>query len=129
MDRLCYRSIIKKCTNGRSGINFSLIEFPIIRGILKKRSLLISARTVNITAIQTLFAKNRRNVVFMQKIIQLCNITVEPVKLVRVANTLHALIILEIMQRIIKNVTNGKSCCKNNIKIVLKLTSKIYQIS
>jgi hypothetical protein len=69
MDRLCYRSIMKKCINGRSGVNFSLIEFPIIREILKKRSLLIGIRTVNTMAIQPLFAINKRDVVFVQKII------------------------------------------------------------
>jgi hypothetical protein len=35
--------------------------------------------------------------VFMQKIIQLYNITVEPIKLVRITNTLHALIVLKVM--------------------------------
>ena len=35
----------------------------------------------------------------MQKIIQLCSITVESVELVTVANTLHVSIILETMQR------------------------------
>jgi hypothetical protein len=69
MDRLCYRSIMKKCINSRSGINFSLVKFPVIREILKKRSLLISVRTINIMAIQSLFAINKRDVVFVQKII------------------------------------------------------------
>jgi hypothetical protein len=69
MDRLCYRSIMKKCINGRLGVNFSLVEFPAIREILKKRSLLIGVRTVNTMAIQPLFAINKRDVVFVQKII------------------------------------------------------------
>jgi hypothetical protein len=69
MDRLCYRSTMKKCINGRSGVNFSLIEFFVIREILKKRSLLIGVRTVNIMAIQSLFVINKRDVVFVQKII------------------------------------------------------------
>jgi hypothetical protein len=45
------------------------MEFLIIREILKKRSLLISVRIVNITVIQSLFAINKRDVVFVQKII------------------------------------------------------------
>jgi hypothetical protein len=98
---------MKKCINGRSGVNFSLVESPAIRGILKKRSLLIGIRTVNITAIQPLYAITRRDVVFVQKIIQSCNITVEPVKLARVANTSHALIAMKAMQRTTKNATNG----------------------
>jgi hypothetical protein len=65
-------------------------------------------------------------VVFIQKIIQSCNITVEPVELVRVANTLYALIILEAMQRTIKNTTNSKSYCKNSTEIVLELISRTY---
>ena len=65
--------------------------------------------------------------VFIRKIIQSYNIIIEPVKLVRVTNTLYALIILEAMQRTIKNATNGKSFCKNNIKIVLELISRTYQ--
>jgi hypothetical protein len=69
MDRLYYRSIIRKYINGRSGVNFSLMEFPAIREILKKRSLLIDIRTVNTTVIQPLFAINKRDMVFMQKII------------------------------------------------------------
>jgi hypothetical protein len=97
MDQLYYRSTIKKCTNSHSEINSSLIKFPVIREISKKRSLLISIRTVNIMAIQPLFAKNRRDVIFIQKITQPYNITVEPVELVRVTNTLYALIVLKIM--------------------------------
>jgi hypothetical protein len=128
MNQWYYRSTMKKCTNGRSGVNSSLVEFPAIRESLKKRSLLIGVRTVNTTAIQPLFARNRRDVIFVQKITQSYNIIVEPVKLVRVANTLHALIALKAMQRTIKNVTNGKLYCKNSIKIVLGLTSKTYQI-
>jgi hypothetical protein len=127
MDRLCYRSTIRKCINSRSGVNFSLVKFPAIREISKKRNLLISIRTVNTTGILPLFARNRRDMIFVQKITQPCNITVEPVKLVRVANTLHALIALEAMQRTIKNATNGKSYCKNNIEIVLGPTSKTHQ--
>jgi hypothetical protein len=65
MDRLCYRSIIRKCINGRLGVNFSLVEFPAIREILKKRSLLISIRTVNTTGILSLFVRNRRDVIFV----------------------------------------------------------------
>jgi hypothetical protein len=65
--------------------------------------------------------------VFVQKIIQSCNITVEPVELVKIANTLYALIILEVIQRTIKNATNNKSYCRNNIEIALKLTSKTHQ--
>jgi hypothetical protein len=41
MDRLCYRSIMRKCINSRLGVNFSLIKFPAIREISKKRNLLI----------------------------------------------------------------------------------------
>jgi hypothetical protein len=66
--------------------------------------------------------------VFVQKITQPYNITVESVELVRVANTLHALIALEVMQRTIKNATNGKSYCKNSIEIVLGPTSRTHQI-
>jgi hypothetical protein len=128
MDRLCYRSTMRKCINGRLGINFSLVEFPAIREILKKRSLLINIRTVNTTVIQPLFAINKRDVIFVQKIIQLCNITVVPVKLVTVANTLHISIILEAMQRTTKNATNGKSYCKNSIEIVRGPTSRTHQI-
>jgi hypothetical protein len=124
---LCYRLTIRKCTNGRLKVNSSFVEFSVIRGILKKRSLLISIRTVNITAIQSLFTRNRRDMVFIRKITQLCNITMESVKLVTVANTLRALIILEIMQRTIKNATNDKLYCKNNIEIVPKPTSRIHQ--
>jgi hypothetical protein len=113
MGQWCYRLIMKKCINGRSGINFSLIESPAIREISKKRNLLISVRTVNITVIQPLFAINRRDVAFVQKIIQPCNITVQPIKLVRITNTLYALIILKIMQRTIKNIINNRSYCKN----------------
>jgi hypothetical protein len=127
MNRLYYRSTMRKCINGRSEINFSLVKFSAIREISKKRNLLINIRTVNTTGILPLFARNRRDVVFIQKITQLCNITVEPVKLVRIANTLHALITLKAMQRTIKNATNGKSYCKNSIKIVLGLTSRTYQ--
>jgi hypothetical protein len=68
-----------------------------MREILKKRSLLINIRTVNITVIQPLFTINKRDVVFVQKIIQLCSITVEPVELVTVTNTLYVSIILEVM--------------------------------
>jgi hypothetical protein len=128
MDQWYYRSTMKKCTNNRSGVNSSLVEFPAIRENSKKRSLLIDIRTVNTTAIQPLFARNRRDVVFIQKITQPCNITVESVKLVRVANTLHALIALKAMQRTIKNATNNKSYCKNSIEIVLGPTSRTYQI-
>jgi hypothetical protein len=35
----------------------------------KKRSLLINIRTINITVIQPLFAINKRDITFMQKII------------------------------------------------------------
>jgi hypothetical protein len=128
MDRLCYRSIMRKCINGRSGTNFSLVEFPAIREILKKRNLLISIRTVNTTIIQPLFAIDKRDMVFMQKIIQPCNITIKSVKLVRVTNTLHMSIILKAMQRTTKKATNGKSYCKNSIEIVRGLTSRTYQI-
>jgi hypothetical protein len=97
MDRLYYRSIMKKCINDRLGVNFSLVEFPIIREILKKRSLLIGVRTVNTMVIQSLFVINKRDVVFVQKIIQSCSITVKLAELVTVANTLHVLIVLEAM--------------------------------
>ena len=117
---------MKKCINDRSGINFSLVKFPAIREILKKRSLLISVRTANTTVIQPLYVINRRGVISVRKIIQSCNITVEPVKLVRVTNTLYASIILKAMQRTTKNVTNDKSFCKNSIEIVLELTSRTY---
>jgi hypothetical protein len=93
---------MRKYINGRLGVNFSLIEFPIIREISKKRSVLINIRIVNITVIQPLFAINKRDVVFMQKIIQPCNIIVESIKLVTVANTLHVSITLETMQRTTK---------------------------
>jgi hypothetical protein len=69
MNRLYYRSTMRKCINGRSGVNFSLVKFPAIREILKKRSLLIGIRTVNTTTIQSLFAIDKRDVVFGQKII------------------------------------------------------------
>jgi hypothetical protein len=128
MDRLYYRSIMKKCINGRLEINFSLVEFHAIREISKKRSLLIDIRTVNTMAIQSLFAINKRDMVFIQKIIQPCSITVKLAKLVTVANTLHVLIVLEAMQRTIKNITNGKSYCKNSIKIVRGPISRTYQI-
>jgi hypothetical protein len=128
MDRLCYRSTIRKCINGRSGVNFSLVEFLIIREISKKRSLLISIRTVNTTVIQSLFTINKRDVVFVQKIIQPYSITVEPVELVTVANTLHVSIVLEAMQRTTRNATNGKSYCKNSIEIVRGPTSRTHQI-
>jgi hypothetical protein len=128
MDRLCYRSTMKKCINGRLRANFSLMEFPAIREILKKRSLLISVRTVNTAVIQPLFVINKRDVVFMQKIIQSYSIIVESVKLVTVTNTLRVLIILKAMQRTTKNVTNGKSYCKNSIEIVRGPTSRTYQI-
>jgi hypothetical protein len=85
-------------------------------------------RTANTTVIQPLYAISRRGVVFVQKIIQPCNITVEPVELVRIANTLHASIVLEAMQRTIKNVTNSKSYCRNSIEIALEPTSRTYQI-
>jgi hypothetical protein len=104
------------------------VEFPAIRESSKKRSLLISIRTVNTTAIQPLFARNRRDVIFIQKITQPYNITVKPIKLVRIANTLHALITLKAMQRTIKNATNSKSYCKNSIEIVLGPTSRTHQI-
>jgi hypothetical protein len=119
---------MRKYINGRLGANFSLVEFPAIRESLKKRSLLIGVRTANTTVIQPLYVISRRGVVFIQKIIQSCNITVESVELVRVANTLHASIILEAMQRTIKNTTNGKSYCRNSIKIALEPTSKTHQI-
>jgi hypothetical protein len=128
MDRLCYRSTIRKCINNRSGVNFSLVKFPAIREILKKRNLLISIRTVNITVIQPLFVINKRDVVFMQKIIQSCSITVKSIKLVTVANTLHILIILEAMQRTTKNAINSKSYYKNSIEIVRGPISRTYQI-
>jgi hypothetical protein len=129
MDRLCYRSTMKKCINSRSGINFSLMEFPTIREILKKRSLRISIRTVNTMTIQSLFVINKRDVVFVQKIIQPCNITVKLAELVTVANTLYVSIVLKVIQRTTKNVTNGKSYCKNSIEIVRGPTSRTYQIS
>jgi hypothetical protein len=118
---------MKKCINGRLRINFSLVEFPTIREILKKRSLLISIRIVNTMAIQPLFAINKRDMVFVQKIIQSYNITMKSAELVTVANTLYILIILEVMLRTIKNVTNGKSYCKNSIEIVRGLTSRTHQ--
>jgi hypothetical protein len=118
---------MKKCINDRSGINFSLIKFPTIREISKKRNLLINIRTVNITAIQPLFAINRRDVIFVQKITQPCNITVKPVELVRIANTLYASIVRKAMQRMIKNTTNSRLYYKNSIEIVLKLISKTHQ--
>jgi hypothetical protein len=117
---------MRKCINGRLGINFSLVEFPAIREILKKRSLLISIRTVNTTVIQSLFAINKRNMVFVQKIIQSYSITVKLVELVTVANTLHVLTVLKVMQRTTKNVTNDKSYCKNSIEIVRGPTSKTH---
>jgi hypothetical protein len=126
MDRLCYRSTMRKCINGRSGVNFSLVKFPAIREISKKRSLLINVRTVNTTGILPLFARNRRDVIFVQKIIQSCNITMGFTELVTVANTLYMLIILEAIQRTTKNVTNGKSYYKNSIKIVRGLISRTY---
>jgi hypothetical protein len=126
MNRLYYRLIIKKCINGRLKINFSLVKFPAIREILKKRSLLINVRTVNTMAIQSLFIINKRDMIFVQKIIQLYNITVKFIKLVTVANTLHVLIILEVILRTTKNVTNGKSYYKNNIEIVRGPTSKTH---
>jgi hypothetical protein len=129
MDRLCYRSTMRKCINGRLGINFSLIEFPAIREISKKRSLLIGVRTVNTIAIQPLFAINKRDMVFVQKIIQPYSITVEPAELVTVTNTLQVSIILEAMQRTTKNATNGKSYCKNSIEIVRGPTSRTHQTS
>jgi hypothetical protein len=129
MDRLYYRSTMKKCINDRSGVNFSLIKFPAIREISKKRSLLIGVRTVNTIAIQPLFAINKRDMVFVQKIIQPCSITIKLAELVTVANTLHMSIILEAMQRTTKNATNGKSYCKNSIEIVRGPTSRTYQIS
>jgi hypothetical protein len=104
------------------------MEFPIIREISKKRSLLISIRTVNTMAIQPLFAINKRDVVFVQKIIQSCSITVKLTELVTVTNTLYVSIILEAIQRTTKNATNGKSYCKNSIKIVRGPTSRTYQI-
>jgi hypothetical protein len=127
MDQWYYLSTIRKCINNRSETNFSLIEFPAIRENSKKRSLLINVRTVNTTVIQPLYAINRRGMVSVRKIIQPCNITVEPVELVRVANTLHASIVLEAMQRTIKNATNNKSFCKNSIEIVLEPISRTYQ--
>jgi hypothetical protein len=64
--------------------------------------------------------------IYVQKIIQLYNITVKFIELVTVANTLYMLIVLKAMQRTIKNVTNGKSYCKNNIEIVRGPISRIY---
>jgi hypothetical protein len=118
MDRLYYRSIMRKCINNRLGVNFSLVKFPIIREILKKRNLLIGVRTVNTTVIQPLFAINKRDMVFVQKIIQPCSITVKSIKLVTVANTLHVLTVLKALQRTTKNATNDKSYCKSSIEIV-----------
>jgi hypothetical protein len=128
MNRLCYRSIMRKCINNRLRINFSLVKFPAIREISKKRNLLIGIRTINTTVIQSLFTINKRDVIFMQKIIQPCSITVKPVKLVTVANTLHVLTILKAMQRTTKNATNSKSYCKNSIKIVRGPISRTHQI-
>jgi hypothetical protein len=54
---------------------------------------------------------------------------VEPAELVTVTNTLHVLIVLEAMQRMTKNATNGKSYCKNSIEIVRGLISRTHQIS
>jgi hypothetical protein len=118
---------MRKCINSHSKANFSLVEFPAIRESLKKRNLLINVRTANITVIQSLYAISRRGMISVRKIIQPCNIIIEPVELVRVANTLHASIILEAMQRTIKNATNSKSFYKNSIEIVLEPTSRTYQ--
>jgi hypothetical protein len=79
-------------------------------------------------AIQSLFAINKRDMVFVQKIIQPYSIIVKLAEFVTVVNTLHMSIVLEAIQRTTKNVTNGKSYCKNSIKIVRELTSKTYQI-
>jgi hypothetical protein len=125
MDQWYYRSTMRKYINDRSKTNFSLVEFPVIRENLKKRSLLTNIRTANTTVIQPLYAISRRDMVFIQKIIQPYNITVKSVELVRITNTLHASIVLKAMQRTIKNATNNKSYCKNSIEIVLKSTSKM----
>jgi hypothetical protein len=50
-----------------------------------------------------------------------------PAELVTVANMLYMSIVLKIMQRTIKNVTNGKSYCKNSIEIVRGPISRTHQ--
>jgi hypothetical protein len=126
IDRLYYRSIMRKYINNRSEVNFSLVKFPVIRKILKKRNLLINIRTVNTTVIQFLFVINKRDMVFIQKIIQPYSIIIESVKLVTIANTLYMSIVLEAMQRTIRNAINDKSYYKNSIKIVRGPTSRTY---
>jgi hypothetical protein len=52
---------MKKCINGRLGVNFSLVEFLAIREISKKRSLLTGVRTVNgIRSMQSIHSLNQR---------------------------------------------------------------------
>jgi hypothetical protein len=113
--------------NGHSEVNFSLVKFPAIREILKKRSLLTNIRTVNITGIRPLFVIKPHDTYIARAIIQLFNINVTHAAQTRIANTSHASITLDTMQRTTKNATNGKAYCKNSIKIVLRLTGRTHQ--
>jgi hypothetical protein len=118
---------MKKYINSHLKINFLLVEFPAIREILKKLSLLTGVRTVNTTGIRPLFAIKPHDAYTTRATIQPFNISVIHAAQAKIANTLHALIVLEAMQRTTKNGTNGKSYCKNSIEIVLGLTGRTHQ--
>jgi hypothetical protein len=127
MDQWYYRSTMKKCINGHSGVNFLLVEFPAIQEISKKPSLLTGVRTVNTTGIRPLFAIKPHDAYTARATIQPFNISAIHAAQARIANTLHALIALEAMQQTTKNVTDGKSYCKNSIEIVLGPTGRTHQ--
>jgi hypothetical protein len=104
-----------------------LAESIVIPEILKKPSRLINMLTANTMGIRSLFAIKPYDAYIARAIIQPFNISVTHAAQVRIANTLYTLIALEVMQRTIKNVTNGESYCKNSIEIVLGLTGRTYQ--
>jgi hypothetical protein len=127
IDLWCYYSITKKCIKCRLEANFSLAESIAIPEISKKPSRLTDVLIANIIDTRPLFVIKPHDAYTARATIQPFNISVTHAAQARIANTSHALIALEAMQRTIKNATNGKSYCKNSIEIVLGLTGRTYQ--
>jgi hypothetical protein len=104
-----------------------LAELIAIPEISKKLSRLTDMLTANIMGIRPLFAIKPHDAYIARAIIQPFNISATHAAQARTANTLHALIALEAMQRTTKNAANGKSYCKNSIEIVLGPTGRTHQ--
>jgi hypothetical protein len=119
--------IISACLHGAMHLLKIIIIIIIIPEISKKLSRLTGVLIANTMGTRPLSAIKPHDAYTARVTIQPFNINATHAAQARIANTSHASIALEAMQRTIKNATNGKSYCKNSIEIVLGPTGRTHQ--